>query len=268
MNPKEEIYLLIDQYLNNQLSEAEREAFEKRCESDPEFAKEVKLQTQAEYVVRVAGREERRNAFNQVFEDIQQEAPVMPFWQNRRWQIGLVAAAIALLFLFFGRNLISPKTDPESLFAQNFTSLSLSIDRSQYGEDGRDGENSSIEDTWLDGAELYQIKEYEQAIPLLEKVVSDESFKELPKAHLYLGLAYLEAYKRTASPDKALLEKAIKQLEDVPSQSYFIDDADWYQALALLGLGDKEAALVILEEMVKDGYHYKSDIAKKIIDNL
>ncbi|MEZ4828395.1 MAG: hypothetical protein R3C61_19205 [Bacteroidia bacterium] len=55
----EDIFTLIETYLNNRMSEEEMQAFERRCETDPAFACEVKAHTRAEYAARSYARSQR-----------------------------------------------------------------------------------------------------------------------------------------------------------------------------------------------------------------
>ena len=264
MNSKEENHILIDQYLNNQLNKVEREAFEHRCDVDLEFAKEVKHHTQAEYTIRTESRAQRREQFNQEFDRLSSVST--PFFRKRVFIITSIAAAIALLFLLFWSNIFSTSVSPEALFAQHFDPLEITNDRVIDSS-----QTTSIEKKWLLATESYIRKDFEQTILLMTEIVNDTSFSNNPKARLYLGLSYMQAsqkVEKSSSSDEAYLVKAITQFEQISVESTFIENANWYRALAYLKLGDQKVAENILREIVVYDYHYKSEIAQQILDKL
>ncbi|MCB0835251.1 MAG: hypothetical protein KDD99_01215 [Bacteroidetes bacterium] len=260
MDAREEIYVLIDRYLNNQLNKAEREAFEEKCKSDPELAQALILQTQAEYAVRSASREQRKQQFNQEFDRLHSQGKIFPLRQNT-WILLSAAAVLILLLVAFWGNLFSPSYSPEELFAQNFEPLQIDTDRNVSA-------SSKINSIWREAGNFYTIGEFDQAIMLMEEVVEDSLFKSQAQPHFYLGMSYLQTYQKSENQDQSILQKAVEQFEKISEESVYREKAEWYQALAYLGMGNKEAAKVLLKKMMDYGHHYKDKQIREIWDQL
>ena len=201
MDAREEMYVLIDQYLNNQLNEAERKAFEEKCESAPELAQALILQTQAEYAVRSATRELRKQQFNQEFDRLHTQEKTFPLRQNQ-WIILSAAAILILLLVIFWGNLFPPSYSSEELFAQNYEPLMIDTDRNL-------NPSSKIDSVWKEAAYFYGNGQFQQAIEFMEEVAKDTSFNNQTQANFYLGMSYLQVYQKSKNQDKSFLSHII-----------------------------------------------------------
>jgi hypothetical protein len=260
MDTKEDIYVLIDKYLHNRLSEAERKDFEQKCAQDPQLAQALKLQTQAEFAVRTALKEERRAKFNQEYDRLQSSGQSRAILKPQ-WIILSAAAIIIILLLIFRGNLLSPTPTPQKLFAANYEPMAMDVDRAKSSDSG-------VVVIWREATEVYNRGEFERAISLIEQVIADSSFSAIPKARLYLGLSYLQVFKQGESEDTGQLQKAIAEFGQVSKESLYRDQAGWYEALAYLATGDKEMAKKKLEVLLEYGSHYKDEEIRAILEDL
>ncbi|MCI4670080.1 MAG: hypothetical protein MRZ79_18225 [Bacteroidia bacterium] len=243
----ENIYEIVEAYLSNTLSEKERNEFERQLSEDPAFQKEVKPILASELALKAEVNSQRRERFNQWFEDAEQEglnkAPaisrrIIPFAL-----IGSIAAALIFLLLSFWPS--SQMDSPEKLYADNFAPY--------YPPETRGGQ--PIDSIRKMAHVLLLQNNYEEGIPKMELVIASEDLtaEELLEEELYLASAYLDSKK----PEKAL---DLLQNQDGNSLT-----SKWYQALAHLSLGDWESAKPLLEELKQKEVPYYGERAAKIL---
>lgn len=250
----EEIYRLIDDYLNNRLSEEERTAFEKRCLEDEDFAAEVKLHTRAEIAVRTLHREERKKAFNEEFDRLSQRGEVRRFPPRTMW-MGIAASVIILLGLVW---LLRPKPavlTGENLFAENIGNIDpLTPYRTQ----------DSIPQSWSQAARAFNQGDFDTAIQMITATLEDTAFQNRSQANLYLGISYMLLIEN----DPANLEPAIRAFDLVEENSSSYQKALWYKALAYLRGGQFENSRRALEAVSNYSGHYRQSRADSLIQLL
>lgn len=244
---------LIDRFLRGQLDHTERVAFQERCESDPEFAAEVKRHVMAEATARRAAREQRRAHFNAIYD---QEATPSRGVVRRMWPYAVaVAAAVALLLLVFW---------PSSQTSQ---ALYLAYQEAPQPASFYKGEPTGSDLTLA--LEAYNQADYQTAIDRLEQQLSDSVVRRPNTLHFYLGLSYLFAFDQAAntdpSPDASYLPQAIQALQQVEAGSAYGQQAQWQLALAYLRANRSEEARRLLRNIVDHQGHYKQATAQKML---
>jgi cytochrome c-type biogenesis protein CcmH/NrfG len=235
----------IDKYLDGELSGEALTAFERRLDTEPALVEALEIALKARAAVIITARENHRKELR----DRYRPAEGQRF--NMRLGMGLAVAAAAVLLLFFGLkgSFSSPKT-PEQLFAQYYHSQSLSGLRSI---------NNQTYDTWKEAADLYNENAFAQAIPLMERLVSDSLFEEQAKLRFYLAMSYIEV-------DKC--PEAAQVLDLVPEGSAFATYVEWYKALCKLRSGDRDGAIAMLQKINSEKVHIHKKEAKALLIEL
>lgn len=238
----------IERFLSDDLSQEERAAFEARLASDEQLAEELALQQLAHATVAEAGRISLRKHLN-VLENEWQQKQKIPHLRklSRRWlplAAIILALVVALLWLFRPTT-----TKPQQLFAETFEPY-----RSPTPERGL--ENQTI---WADASTAYSKASYELSARLFgESLQTNEDIPDY-LAHFYQAISLLAQH-----PPKATA--AIQSLDIVlSSDNDFQQQAQWYKTLALLQLGDTQAAAAMLKNISTPG-HYKATEAKKLLE--
>lgn len=243
MKPNEELLATIDQYLNGQLEDAARKAFEARCAAEPELADLMREHVQAEYAVRTTARESRRTALNNAFEEWDSDTPVRRF-PFRPW--GVAAAIFAILVgLAVAFGIFAPAPTPEALFAEAFEAEPFS------------GRRTSSQ--WQQAGDAYTLQDYPEAIRLLSELLADSNFNNRPRAYYYLAHSHLLA----GQPQEALVA-----FQAVSPESSFIRQSEWYIALVYLKIGNREQALNSLRQITSQTRHYRLKEATNLLEAL
>ena len=73
----------IERYFHNTLSAGEKEVFEKRCENDPEFAREVSLYIKMRAGLKQALKDEKKAEFVKLYQNKEPKTiPVLTPWNS------------------------------------------------------------------------------------------------------------------------------------------------------------------------------------------
>ncbi len=136
------------------------------------------------------------------------------------------------------------------LYASNFEALEVSS--SVRGD-------STLDAQWLQAMTLYEAGKYPAATHMLEELADADQYDYQPKVHLYLGMCYLLQDQSTY---------AVSAFEQVSPESIYIQQADWYTAMAYLKIKDKAQAQATLQRIVAFPAHYKHARAKEILGQL
>lgn len=246
----EELYELVASYMQNQLSEPERKAFEARLETDDTFRAQAKPLMLGELAAAFGREDELRQRMGQWMETIKQDpsqtqppARIQPLWVRMA-----IAASVALLLLIVLPRLFPPpKVDPAQLFTENFDPYLPPETRSQ----------EPLLDSALQAAHIAILTgDYEVGIQQLTLILDTAQLTPEGKTEeqLYLGSAYLQH----DQPQKAL--EVFQQIADQDQPV-----VRWYQALAYLAIGDKEAASERMQQLVlRKGYYERK--AKALLE--
>ena len=257
----ESLYLLIKQYKNGQLTEAEHAAFEQQMQTDPAFAEEV-----ATWAAIFHGIQEKGDAqLNTELMDLGKEllqvstaapemtAKVNPELITRRFSIprwAYAAAALMLLLLVawpvYQRFGVQESTyaSAETLFSKHFSAPDAPT--------VRDG-----------GAILWQVaykqQQYAEAAATLQQLLDDPNYKRRSEAQLFLGISRLAA----GQPQKAL-----EILQQVNSDNFEWEEAQWYTMLAYLKLGDTAKAKNLLQTIAAQTGNARQQAASTLLKQI
>ncbi|MDX2250592.1 MAG: hypothetical protein SF052_27670 [Bacteroidia bacterium] len=248
----EDIFTLIDAYLSNRLSEEERQAFERRCENDPAFAREVKAHAKAEYAARSYARSQRKETLKNLYRETEKPRAVVRSFRPAAWY-GIAAAVIVLLLGLVW--LFRPAPSAEELFAQNIGAI-------EPFTGYRSGE-SETPDVLEAASEAFNSRNYEAAIPLFEAALADSQATRRAQINLYLGLSHTMLAGGPGAAHHVMA--AIAAYDQVPPGSASGQKALWYKALTYVRAGQNEEAKKALEAVVAYPGHYRREAAERLL---
>ena len=120
----------IERYFLGNLTAGEKEIFERRCEGDPDFAREVSLYITMRAGLKQSLMDEKKEAFSKLYRN--RESKTIPVL--RPWSSGVMwysVAAAACLLIFFSWMLFlkadSPRQLAEGYVKENLGSLSATM---------------------------------------------------------------------------------------------------------------------------------------------
>ncbi|RYC71011.1 tetratricopeptide repeat protein [Spirosoma sordidisoli] len=246
MKLSEEQYEIIDAYLANELSAADRAAFDDEIRADADLRAEVDRQRELRLGLRAIGIERALDRARLQYQQTEsaaravapERAVVRPLGSWRYW----AAAASVVVVLGAGYYAYQQTARPATDLAYN---NALPADpTSELRKAFPTGElPSSVRNQFLDALRSYQSGKYDQVIDQLATLPADK--QTIHYKNYLLGLSHLannqpaEAIplltKAQASPTRSLRQKA-----------------DWFLALAYVKNGQKEKALPTLKQISSD----------------
>lgn len=262
MSFDEQTYEMITAYLNQNLSDPDRLAFEERMQKDTALAQEVAIHKEmyAQYGTDVSNAQQlpidsqelqalRNHLRSEEIQELSQKIKAgkkkydienTPSKKPILRYLYYAAAAVALLFLV-NRFFIESHLSSEELYAEyntweNLPSLTVRGDNQQY---------------LAKGEAMFVNKEYTEAIPLFTSYLTSNPEITNPHVLTYLGIAYLESDN---------FEKALTTFEQLlRSNTLENDTAYWYIALTYLKQGNDKKAIDNLKLLRNnpDNFYYK-----------
>lgn len=272
---KESMYKKIDQYLNNELEGVDLEEFERQLKEDKNLAKEVALIRDVEEAVedryldtefapklRKMGKEYfKEDKTTELSPPNINAITSKPTSNNRLTTILFVGSIIigALLWIYFTATptvipieQTTPEVETEQIFAANFQ---------PYAVDNLQRSGTSGDSDYQTAIEAYQVKDYATAIPILEQALvatpNDSDIKML------LGNSYLG----TKSGQAQAAVDLFKPLA-ADESSLYIEQAEWYLALAYLQNNQVAEAQALLEKIAAAGIGKYPKLAKVVLEQL
>lgn len=244
------------QYRNRQMPEAERSAFEEQLKNDPAMAAEF-----ADWAAIYTGIQEKGDeTLNLELFDLGKQllaedagTPVQAPPRARTFSLPRrVYAAAALVLLLVAawplyQRLYRPENtyaSAETLFAEHFQQPPAPVLRDAAPEPWRDA---------------YTQKRYAEAAAALEKLSADPAFTRRSEAALFLGLSYLGTKNAP---------KAVAAFQQVSPDSFEFEDAQWYQALALLLSSDIAEARALLQTIASQNGNPRQAEAARMLKQI
>ncbi len=238
----EERYILFENYLSNELSDEEKNNFEKQLSEDPELASSFEIFEELnEHLSNKFGNTAELNAFKQNLNSIAAthfKTKKVKVISLRSWHYS-VAASVAILiglFVFMQNN------DP------NFE------DYNQH-ENAYFTERGAVENQLKLAQDAFNAKNYKEAVANFEMVLKEN---KSPETQLFYAISLLEDNQ---------FQKAEIQLMDLKlGNSAFKNKAIWYLALSKLKQKDYKSCKEILNSIPKDYEDY--DQVQELLDEL
>ena len=223
----------IERYFLGNLSAGEKEIFERRCEGDPEFAREVSLYITMRAGLRQTLIDEKKEEFSKLYQtrDSKPIAVLRPWSSGVMWS-AVAAAASLLIFLSWMLFLKSdsPRELAEGYVKENLNSLSATM--------------SEGSDSLQQGIAAYNAEDYNKAEDIFRELSINKKY--IVEATKDLGLTFLA---------RQQYDNALKQFDALSdNDSLYANPGPFYKAVTLMqrsGPGDEEAAKLILQDVVK-----------------
>ena len=231
----------IDDYLLNNMTHQEQLEFEKAMTTNDALKKQISIRSIEIKGIKLAGRDQLKNRLK-IIHDQTQKAPTKK--RNLLPYVSGIAAAIALLLAAGFYLFIDNNTNPEALFTQHYEPYVLSLS-------SRDAADNQIAQL----SEYYNNKNYKAALPLFEKILTDDA----TNARMLLGAGicnlelnqFMEARKHFST---------IISINDIRLQ----DMAKWYIALSFLKENNPTAATPFLDQVLENPRADKYKEAKQL----
>lgn len=227
MSLKETDLHLIDKYLQSQLDAKEEKLFVEK-QNDPDFQKELDLRKNSLSVFKKNGRQALKKKLQFLEKEIQGESiankqPTKVRNINRGAWIGVAAALLLLMGMFWWN---TQTANSDQLFAQHFQPYPNIIAPIVKSKTPSTSEYELAFQTYEQG-------DYQKAIPLLEKISSEEG-------KFYLAISQL------ANGDGKQAIPLLFDLNNDPSNRFY-QASQWYLALAYLKTDQPDKANDILD---------------------
>jgi tetratricopeptide (TPR) repeat protein len=238
----EERYILFDQYLQGELTAAEKSDFEKQLAEDPDFVsdfeifKGVQLQLENKF-----GFEAEREAFKENLTQISEK-----HFNNNKPKVVLMRpwyyAAAASIIILFG------------LFFFNYTQNPVFNDYNHPGQ-AHFTERSTTNVHLLQAEKTFNTRKFKEAIPFFEAALKET---KTPEIQFYYGVSLLE----TSEYKKA--EAVFNELK--ATSPVYKDKSLWNLALMKLKQKDYKGCKQILQNISQDYEDY--DEVQELLDAL
>lgn len=258
---EQERYELIDNYLQGNLTESEKQDFELLLQSDTQLQEDLCTLSDITTVLQTRQKLAQKQHWQQLLQQQGKEGgktAVMP----KKWSVTAVLLRVAaLLVLIAGTYFVwqqtqSPK-DMQQIALQQWQETQNITQWSSLR--GTDTDTTFAKMQLTNAVKAYQQKNYEQAVSLAMAIPPQNTY--YPDALLLSGMSYLEAQNAI----KAIL--FFSQLLQPENDNLLKDQARWYLALAFLQNKQPIEARTQLTQIVTDkSLHY--DRAAKILTHL
>ena len=238
----------IENYFSDKLSYDDKEAFERRCESDTAFAQEVSFYILTRQQLQTELLQKKRSEFIEQYHELSGTSSES-LSDSRTWFSYVAAAAACVLILiayltFFQNE--KPSALAETYIDENLTTLSTTM--------------TSGTDSLALGIGAFNQKDYGTAETIFHSLGKNESLA--PETTKYLGITYLNTGE---------YEKAIEQFNElIRYTELYANPGKFYLAITLMKRsreGDKEEAKKLLQEVVTKelpGYKEASEWMKHL----
>lgn len=226
---------LIERYLNNELSEIEKQQAEKRLTTDDDFKKRLEVFREYRQM-----HSPQSASFRQLLDEVQTEYQHEQRPARKYWLIAASVSAIGLLSAIFFF-ILEPSAESQVLYAQYFE---LPADNLSV--------RGNEEQVLLNEAMAFYNKQlYSEA---------QQRFQQW--LHLHSDSVPVVFYSAVSHMALGEMQQAIAQLskisDDQTSSSLYSTTANWYLALAHLKLEQWAEARILLEELAGGSTSYAS----------
>ncbi|MBV9961858.1 MAG: hypothetical protein JO072_06380 [Parafilimonas sp.] len=236
---------LLIRYMDNELSESKKPAVEKLLKENTEANERYQLLLAAKQAIRLGGLKQRVQIIHTEFtennvasEAMQTKTIKHPSFLNTLMRVAAVFIIVVTGYCVYEYN----TTSDASVFNNNFTKYELPVNR---GEDNTNKIDS-----------FYKASNYASAITAFE-ITSQKDQHD----YFIAGQSYLQLN----NAEKAIA--AFEQVQNLNSTStikYFVEETDYYLALAFIKAGKIKAAQLQLDKITADKKHLFYNKAKNI----
>jgi len=246
MTNQDNLYDIIEQYLNGAMTPEEKLTFEREYDTNPDVKKEVDDYILMKKVVRYHGSLQRKKEIETLYKEHRIK-------RTRTWQILFAAAAVFIIGFFYLAN--QPQT-PLKLLDQY---ASITVEEYSPGTMMGDDSTTSPKERF---AQVYKLKDEDAYQDSLEasivRLEANERITSNTENAFFLGLFHFEA---------GNISEALAYFKKAESSSDVMA-AEWMQGLCYLAQEDVPNAKRIFKKIVENPDHDYPDRAKDILKNL
>jgi len=246
MNDKVKYSLLIDRYLNGEMDDAGKSAFEKELLENRELQQELKLE---EDILRILSMEDVldfRMKISQVIREAREterKGKVITISRNKA--IFAAAAVVVLIIVTSAVYFLSPRSQSsDRLFAMYYDSdKPIRVLRSDDGN-------------LVEALMYYQQRNFNGAIELFNKVL--ETDPDNAAIRFYTGISYIET---------AQYKKAIESFQYIidENDNLYIEASQWHLGLCYLKIDELTNAQKQFKHIASDQRNFYNEDANKIL---
>ena len=227
----------LDAYLQNSLSEAERQAFEQKLQQMPELKTELHFQQSVKEAVVFKEATQLKSRLLKLEDELMADGSgIKPItrpgshWAGKWGLISSMAAALALVAIAFWFLFSQPNN--QELYTAYYQAYPNTEDPITRGEAGE-----------LSGFQLYEQERYEEAIEKLEQRNNETDAFYIAQSYLALGQE----------------EQALEIFSKLSRKDFEYTDASrWYLALLLLKQDKTDEAIVQLKKLAEQPNTYQN----------
>lgn len=234
----------IERYLNGQLTEVEKETFEKKAHEDMTLAKEIENHRAALFLIKTKAVSDLKNQLSG-YSKVEQKSTVTPM--VRHWYTWAAAASVIFAVSIFYYTTIKTDSNPDILFNTYFEPATTER-QILRGDKAIDEKTRAFV--------LYSEGKYKEALSAFEKLIDKQSTEELL---FYAGASALAS----SNTQKAIIHLS----KVVENRAIYQWRGRWYLALAYLKAKKLNESKLMLQELVVQPNSY-SNKAKDLLDEL
>lgn len=226
----------IDEFLNNKLSNLEKQSFLQEMENNAELKAEVELMEELNAAIQHKGNLKLKEQLGFIQNDYLKNQKQSSKVDLKNILLGILAIA-SLCFIAY---LISSKffkkanDQPKNLYAAYYKPYEASFDS-----------RSSLELSHAMASKYYDSEQYPQAIKYLQEIIANNPNNY--DAKLALGNSYLNTKQHDSSIK--ILNEMIKDPDHL-----FADQARWFLAMNYLKMNDHQKCIQLIKPLVEDQY--------------
>lgn len=208
----------IEDYLEATLPEEERLAFEQELMVNAELKEEVELEKDTRKLLDLHGQLAFKEKLQLLDQQMESAAPVVSMKRPLFQQTWFRVAAVLLILLISGYFWTNQQYQPNYLAQSAFEPYRNLIT-------ARSG-NSQMQEAMA----AYDREDYEQAIPRLQKILTQNP--QAKNVNLYLGISLLA---------QGQAEASMQHFDVAKDSSLYVEQANWYKVLACLQVSAVES---------------------------
>lgn len=242
-------YERIEQYLNGELPEDDKQQLEALIAESPDLKSEIELHRQVEETLKGEEIHQFRNVLQatdkswKLKKEPAKAAKIVRF--NFKKSMAIAASIAILIFAgnFLYQNLASP--NQEQLFANNFEPYQMILSQRSTGDSP---ESTALLNTAI--SQYAQGKFEESSIAFRQLQINDEGNLSF---QFYEAMSLLSANNAT---------DAISKFENILAtpNSPFLEQTRWYLALSYLKAGNKEKAISLLADIKESEFKFQEKL--------
>ncbi|MCB0839887.1 MAG: hypothetical protein KDD63_18165 [Bacteroidetes bacterium] len=270
MKNLDNVYTLIDQYLNGEMDGEAKAAFERQLAQNPVLREELELQKDINETILDEEVNEFANLLSEIDKKIYNESKKIS-GNAKRWLFGInpqyflaIAAAVAVIFgIVFFLNANPPTADEiyQDYYLNDSKIRQVSFDHVRAGNNDMDSLLEELKPLMEQSKEAYEQQDaegFELAISYLQQLVEkDTNDTRIHKYTFYMGLCYMGLDKQP---------QAVEQFDRIISNNdpTYTQEATWLRSISLFKAGNEEDAKAAFLQIKNDGGYFAEKAANII----